>query len=92
MKERVMDAQLLFAISIVFSFVAWSIVTVEFIWPQLRALPRIQALRPLLILHSFRFIGLAFLVPGVVSPAAFGGRCRSQPAIAETIAICKYAP
>jgi hypothetical protein len=68
MKERVMDAQLLFAISIVFSFVAWSIVTVEFIWPQLRALPRIQALRPLLILHSFRFIGLAFLVPGVVSP------------------------
>jgi hypothetical protein len=25
-------------------------------------------LRPLLILHSFRFIGLAFLVPGVVSP------------------------
>jgi len=27
-----------------------------------------EALRPLLILHSFRFIGLAFLVPGVVSP------------------------
>ena len=25
-------------------------------------------MRPLLILHSFRFIGLAFLVPGVVSP------------------------
>jgi hypothetical protein len=25
-------------------------------------------LRPLLILHSFRFIGLAFLVPGIVSP------------------------
>jgi hypothetical protein len=25
-------------------------------------------LRPLLILHSFRFMGLAFLVPGVVSP------------------------
>jgi len=30
--------------------------------------PRAEALRPLLILHSFRFIGLAFLVPGVVSP------------------------
>ena len=25
-------------------------------------------MQPLLILHSFRFIGLAFLVPGVVSP------------------------
>jgi hypothetical protein len=29
---------------------------------------RAEALRPLLVLHSFRFIGLAFLVPGVVSP------------------------
>src|SRR5262249_14152668 len=28
----------------------------------------VEALRPLLILHSFRFIGLAVLVPGVVSP------------------------
>jgi hypothetical protein len=27
-----------------------------------------EALRPLLTLHSFRFVGLAFLVPGVVSP------------------------
>jgi hypothetical protein len=25
-------------------------------------------LHPLLILHSFRFLGLAFLVPGIVSP------------------------
>ena len=30
--------------------------------------PRADALRPILVLHSFRFIGLAFLVPGVVSP------------------------
>src|SRR5262245_33082240 len=29
---------------------------------------RIDALRPLLVLHAFRFIGLSFLVPGVVSP------------------------
>jgi hypothetical protein len=35
---------------------------------------RIDALRPLLALHSFRFFGLSFLIPGVVSsdlPAAF---------------------
>ena len=37
-------------------------------WPELRLRQRAEALRPLLILHSFRFIGLAFLVPGVVSP------------------------
>src|SRR5262249_18661960 len=27
-----------------------------------------DALRPVLVLHAFRFIGLAFLVPGVVAP------------------------
>ena len=30
--------------------------------------PRAVTLRPILLLHSFRFVGLAFLVPGVVSP------------------------
>ncbi|HEV3483455.1 MAG TPA: hypothetical protein VGR97_14145 [Candidatus Acidoferrales bacterium] len=57
-----------FFVSIAFSFIAWGIVTARYIWPALRLRPRVEALRPLLILHSFRFIGLAFLVPGVVSP------------------------
>ena len=57
-----------FFLSIVFSLIAWGIVTARYIWPELRLQPRVEALRPLLILHSFRFIGLAFLVPGVVSP------------------------
>ena len=60
--------QLWFFMSIVFSFIVWGIVTTQYIWPQLRLRPRAEALRPLLMLHSFRFIGLAFLVPGVVSP------------------------
>ena len=57
-----------FFVSIAFSLIAWGIVTARYIWPELRLRPRAEALRPLLILHSFRFIGLAFLVPGVVSP------------------------
>ena len=60
--------QLAFFVSIAFSFIVWGIVTGRYIWPELRLGPRTEALRPLLILHSFRFIGLAFLVPGVVSP------------------------
>ena len=63
-----MASQLLFLVSIAFSLVAWGIVTARYIWPQLRLRERVEALRPLLMLHSFRFIGLAFLVPGVVSP------------------------
>src|SRR5215472_961542 len=57
-----------FFVSIAFSLIAWGIVTARYIWPELRLRPRAEALRPLLILHSFRFIGLAMLVPGVVSP------------------------
>jgi len=60
--------QLAFFGSIAFSLIAWGIVAARSIWPQLTLQQRSEALRPLLILHSFRFIGLAFLVPGVVSP------------------------
>jgi hypothetical protein len=48
-----------FFVNIAFSFIAWGIVTARYIWPELRVRERAEALRPLLILHSFRFIGLA---------------------------------
>ena len=63
-----MPPQLCFFVSIAFSFIAWGIVTACYLWPELRLQRRTEALRPLLILHSFRFVGLAFLIPGVVSP------------------------
>ena len=63
-----MQTQLAFFVSIAFSLIAWGIVAARYIWPELRLRQRADALRPLLMLHSFRFVGLAFLVPGVVSP------------------------
>ncbi len=63
-----MPTQALFGISIALSFVAWGIVAGRYLWPALRSQPRADALRPLLLLYAFRFVGLAFLVPGVVSP------------------------
>jgi len=57
-----------FFVSIAFSLIAWGIVSALYIWPELRVRPQAAALRPLLLLHGFRFIGLAFIVPGVVSP------------------------
>jgi hypothetical protein len=50
-----------FFTSIAFSLIAWGTVTSRYIWPDLRLRPRAEALRPLLVLHGFRFIGLAFL-------------------------------
>jgi hypothetical protein len=63
-----MSQQTIFGISVLLSFVVWGIVTQQYIWPALADRARPDALRPLLILHSFRFVGLAFLVPGVVAP------------------------
>lgn len=85
-----MSPQLCFFSSIAFGFVAWGIVTARYVWPKLRLLPRAEALRPLLILHSFRFIGLAFLVPGVVSadlPSAFAHPAAYGDIVAATLAL-----
>ena len=85
-----MPPQLLFFTSIAFSFIAWGIVTARYIWPEIRLRQRAEALRPLLILHSFRFIGLAFLVPGVVSPdlpSAFARSAAYGDIIAATLAL-----
>jgi membrane protein required for beta-lactamase induction len=79
-----MSPQLYFFVSIAFSFIAWGIVTARYIWPELRFRQRAEALRPILNLHSFRFIGLAFLVPGVVSldlPAAFAHSAASETSL-----------
>jgi hypothetical protein len=85
-----MLAQLVFFVSIAFSCVAWGTVTALYIWPVLRLRPRVDALRPLLILHSFRFVGLAFLVPGVVSPdlpRAFATSAAFGDIVAATLAL-----
>jgi hypothetical protein len=79
-----------FFVSIAFSLIAWAIVAARYIWPELRLRPRAEALRPLLILHSFRFIGLAFLIPGVVSPdtpLAFAHSAAYGDIIAATLAL-----
>jgi hypothetical protein len=67
-KEKIMPYPVLFGISAVFGLVAWGAVTWHYIWPTLRGRPSLESLKPILLLHGFRFLGLAFLLPGVVSP------------------------
>jgi hypothetical protein len=66
--EAAVPPHIAFRLSVTFGLVAWAIVTALYIWPELGGRSPWEALRPLLILHSFRYIGLAFLIPGVVSP------------------------
>ena len=63
-----MPLRAMFGISVILSFISWGIIAKRYIWPALRRVSRNEALRPLLLLHTFRFVGLAFLIPGVVSP------------------------
>jgi hypothetical protein len=63
-----MSPQAVFGISVLLGFVVWGMIVARYVWPALRDRPRTEALRPVLLLHAFRFVGLALLVPGVVSP------------------------
>ena len=89
-----MPAQALFGISVAFGFIAWGIVAAQYFWPLLRAQARVDALRSLLLLHSFRFVGLAFLVNGVVAPelpAAFAVPAAYGDLIAAVLALLALA-
>jgi len=84
----------LYGTGIAFSFIAWGIVTAQYVWPELRRRSRADALRPLLLLHCFRFVGLSFLVPGVVAPdlpAAFAIPAAYGDLIAAILALLALA-
>jgi len=80
----------LFAISVSFGLAVWGIVAWQYIWPALRERPSPENLKPILLLHAFRFLGLAFIVPGVVSselPAAFAQPAAYGDLISATLAL-----
>ena len=77
----IMEATILFVISVLTSLIVWNKISKKYFWPEFRQMELNKAVQPILILHSFRFAGLSFLVPGVVHaglnpvwamPAAFG--------------------
>ena len=70
-----MTVERIFQIQLVLGYVAWLLCFGVYLLPKLRALDRIQAHRAIATLHSFRFFGLVFIVPGVVGqlPPSFAG-------------------
>jgi hypothetical protein len=63
-----MRPELLFGIHLVLGYVAWLLCFGVYILPRLRAMGRFEAERAIATLHSFRFFGLVFILPGVVGP------------------------
>jgi hypothetical protein len=63
-----MSPQPIFQIHLVLGYVAWLLCFGTYIWPWLKSMDRVSAHRAIATLHSFRFFGLAFILPGVVGP------------------------
>jgi hypothetical protein len=63
-----MSPETLFRIHLVLGYAAWLLCFSAYIWPWLKSMDHIAAQRAIATLHSFRFFGLVFILPGVVGP------------------------
>jgi hypothetical protein len=75
MEEANMSPETIFQIHLVLGYVAWLLCFSVYFLPRLRSMGRFEAQRVIATVHSFRFFGLVFILPGVVGPslpASFG--------------------
>ena len=63
-----MSPATIFRIHLVLGYVPWLLWLGAYGWPWLKAMDRVEAQRVIATLHSFRFFGLAFILPGFVGP------------------------
>ena len=63
-----MSPEPLFQIHLVLGYVAWLLCFGAYVWPRLKSMDRVDAQLAIATLHSFRFFGLVFILPGVVGP------------------------
>ena len=85
-----MPVQAIFLIDMALGYLAWALCVGGYVWPRLRAMDPAPAHRAIATLHSFRFFGLVFLLPGFVganlpqgfaAPAAYGDLATALLAI-----------
>ncbi|AXC15061.1 hypothetical protein ACPOL_5815 [Acidisarcina polymorpha] len=63
-----MSPQTLFQVQLVLGYVACLLCFSVYFLPRLKSMERFDAQRVIATVHSFRFFGLVFLLPGVVGP------------------------
>jgi hypothetical protein len=83
-------------ISIALGLLIYGLAAGWYVVPRLRSLSLRQAVVPFLLFHGFRYIGLAFLLPGVTAapldpgfavPAAYGDLASAVLALAAALAV-----
>ena len=63
-----MSPETIFNMHLILGYVAWLLCFGVYILPRLKSMDLIAAQRAIATLHSFRFFGLVFILPGVVGP------------------------
>jgi hypothetical protein len=63
-----MSVATIFNIQLVLGYIPWLLLLGTYIWPRLNAMDRFEVQRAIATLHSFRYFGLIFIVPGIVGP------------------------
>jgi hypothetical protein len=91
-----MSPATIFLIQLVLGYVPWLLFLGAYVWPKLRTMDRVEVHRAIATLHSFRFFGLVFILPGVVGPnlpagfatfAAYGDFAAGVLAMAALLTI-----
>lgn len=63
-----MPSAILFQLQLALGYAAWLLCFTLYVRPRLAAMSHFDAQRAIAMLHSFRFFGLVFILPGVVGP------------------------
>ncbi len=91
-----MNAQLAFLLSVGASLLSFALIAIWYVIPRLSKRPREEALLPLVLLNTFRTMGLMFLFPQVMGgalppgyaiPAAYGDLLTTGLALLAAFAL-----
>ncbi len=63
-----MSPETIFNLHLILGYVAWLLCFGAYVMPRLKSMDMVEAQRAMATLHSFRFFGLVFIVPGLVGP------------------------
>jgi len=63
-----MSPETIFNLHLILGYVAWLLCFRTYLLPRLKSMDLVAAQRAIATLHSFRFFGLVFILPGVIGP------------------------
>lgn len=95
-REIGMPVQIILPTSMVIALGTYGMIARWYVVPRMRRARWKSAMAPLLLFHAFRFIGLAFLIPGVTNgaldsrfagPAAYGDLLAALLALVSVLAL-----